>query len=382
MSRTPSSIPPELRERLDEVPARERTELEAVWRLIGVAAPRYGRAAPSSDETSDEMSGEASSGMSSGGPAAPEEAQPVAASQDSVPDVDAAWREVARRTSTTSADRASIEPPDRDGREPRTSRSKRPSQRPVGWTVGVALALLLAVAAGVWGSRTVTVTAPTAAQLTTTLPDGSTVELNSGTTLRYTRNFGAWPWAEADHRRVRLQGEAFFTVAHEDRPFTVETYDARVDVLGTQFNVRSRSEDGASTEVVLADGRVRLSSAAADSASVVLDRPGAAARIGAAESRSGQTAITSTTVDVDRVLAWRRNGFAATGQSLTSVAAEIERRYDVEIDVAPSALQRERTVSLYYSTTTSAETILHDLCLATGLAYRPTSRGFVVYDDA
>ena len=380
MSRTPSSIPPELRERLDEAPAQERTELEAVWRQLDAAAPRYGDPA-------------ASSGTASSGTAAGEETRADAPARDSVPDVDAAWSEVARRTGAPQ-EPASPEPTDRNGRAPRRPRPEGSSRRAVGWTVGVALALLLAVAAGVWSSRTVTVTAPPAVQQTATLPDGSTVELNSGTTLRYLRNFGAWPWAEADRRRVRLQGEAFFKVAHEDLPFTVETYDARVDVLGTQFNVRSRKEDGASTEVVLADGRVRLSLAGAppapgpdadseaDGTSVVLDRPGASARVGAASTRSERDVITSTTVDVDRVLAWRRNGFAVTSQPLASIAAEIERRYDVEVDVSPSALEHRRTVSLYYPKPTSAETILHDLCLATGLAYRPTSRGYEIYDDA
>lgn len=367
MSRTPSSIPPELRERLDEASAHDRTELEAVWHLLDVVAPRYGGAASSSEAPSDE-------------------ARSNSASQDAVPDVDAAWEEVAMRTGAApeerTSPRTSNHEPERESRSPRKPHTERSSRHPVGWTVGVALALLLAVAAGIWGSRTVTITAPPASQQVATLPDGSTVELNSGTTLRYTRNFGAWPWAEADRRRVRLQGEAFFEVAHESRPFTVETYDARVDVLGTQFNVRSRAEDDASTEVVLASGRVRLSLAAADSASVVLDRPGAAGRVDAVGSRSGRVAITSTTVDVDHALAWRHNGFAVTDRPLSSIAAEIERRYDVEVTVAPSARQRERTVSLYYSKSTSAETILHDLCLATGLAYRPTSRGYEIYDDA
>lgn len=59
-------------------------------------------------------------------------------------------------------------------------------------------------------------------------------------------------------RKVRLKGEAFFDVSHDRKhPFVVETYACDVEVLGTKFNVKARSEDG---EFVasLVEGKVRV----------------------------------------------------------------------------------------------------------------------------
>jgi len=57
---------------------------------------------------------------------------------------------------------------------------------------------------------------------------------------------------------VQLKGEAFFDVSHDRKhPFVVETYACDVEVLGTKFNVKARSEDG---EFVasLVEGKVRV----------------------------------------------------------------------------------------------------------------------------
>src|SRR5690606_27565810 len=54
-------------------------------------------------------------------------------------------------------------------------------------------------------------------RMTVTLPDGSVVMLNAGTTLSYPERF-------TKRREVKLAGEAFFEVtSNPERPFTVET---------------------------------------------------------------------------------------------------------------------------------------------------------------
>lgn len=67
-----------------------------------------------------------------------------------------------------------------------------------------------------------------------TLPDGTSVELNSGSTLEYPAVFSK------RERRVRIEGEAMFDVAEGgSRPFYVETFAYDVKVLGTRFNVEA-----------------------------------------------------------------------------------------------------------------------------------------------
>lgn len=83
------------------------------------------------------------------------------------------------------------------------------------------------------------------------LPDGSRVLLNANSRIVWKGT-----WSEVGHRSVTLQGEAFFEVVKtDDMHFEVATPDLTVDVLGTEFNVRSR---GTETNVYLKEGKVRL----------------------------------------------------------------------------------------------------------------------------
>ena len=63
------------------------------------------------------------------------------------------------------------------------------------------------------------------------LPDGSQVYLNRHSQIIYEGQFSP--------RAVHLKGEAFFTVEHNDSPFTVITDFGEIEVLGTEFNVKT-----------------------------------------------------------------------------------------------------------------------------------------------
>lgn len=78
-----------------------------------------------------------------------------------------------------------------------------------------------------------------------TLSDGTSVWLNSQSSLRYPVRF------TGDIREVELEGEAFFEVAgNPDKPFMVRTGDYDVRVTGTAFNIRSYYAGRTSTTLV------------------------------------------------------------------------------------------------------------------------------------
>lgn len=71
-----------------------------------------------------------------------------------------------------------------------------------------------------------------------TLPDGSTVTLNSLSSVSYPRKM------KGKIREVVLEGEAFFNVVKNDRKtFIVKAQEIEVKVLGTQFNVLAYTDD-------------------------------------------------------------------------------------------------------------------------------------------
>ena len=155
---------------------------------------------------------------------------------------------------------------------------------------------------------------------------------------------------------------------------SVRTAAARVEVLGTAFSVRSRADENGGTAVALAEGRLRVTGADAGTTDVTL-RPGQSVTV-APDGRP--TAVRDTSLD--RVLAWRRGGFAVTATPLPALARALERRFGrtVRLDDSVPESARSTPLTLYYARSVRLETILHDVCTARGLTYRATATGFVL----
>ena len=96
----------------------------------------------------------------------------------------------------------------------------------------------------------VTLSVPNGKSTDITLPDGSVAYLHPGARLVFPTAF------IGKERAVVLEGEAYFKVAHDAaHPFVVMAGDIETTVLGTEFNVDSRSGS-----VTLINGSVRVSS--------------------------------------------------------------------------------------------------------------------------
>lgn len=97
-----------------------------------------------------------------------------------------------------------------------------------------------------------TITVPVAQRLNLVLADGTSVWLNSATTLRFPGDF------RGDDRRVEVDGEAYFKVAKDAaRPFTVSTCRGDVVATGTEFNVDAYGA-GKDFSVSLVEGAVHV----------------------------------------------------------------------------------------------------------------------------
>lgn len=84
-----------------------------------------------------------------------------------------------------------------------------------------------------------------------TLPDGSTVWLNSKSTLKLDENFNE------SNRLVSLQGEGYFDVTHSKKPFKVQTSEFEINVLGTAFNVKAYPDE-ITSEATLIRGLITM----------------------------------------------------------------------------------------------------------------------------
>lgn len=258
----------------------------------------------------------------------------------------------------------------------RTDRTpQRRTPRPVwqtlrrGWPV-VAVLLLLCAIGVFWWTQPLERMARPGERLTVTLPDGSQVELNSGSRLRYDRQFGAI-------RSVMLEGEAFFDVVEDARPFTVETFNAQVRVLGTRFAVRAWPEEMESATIVaLESGRVQLAATGRAEQTVVM-APGETRRV---RSELNASPPVLADLSVEEATAWREGELLFKGQFLGVVVEDIERRFDVRIQVQSPELRRQR-VHLSLPGAERAQVVIHDLAEALDLRYRERSNGYELYEE-
>lgn len=96
-----------------------------------------------------------------------------------------------------------------------------------------------------------------AARMTVKLPDGSTVVLDRGAILSYRTSIRG-----AFDRELTLDGRGYFAITRDKmKSFDIHTENADIRVLGTRFSV---SGDGERTQVVLEEGKVRVTSPSKD----------------------------------------------------------------------------------------------------------------------
>lgn len=153
-----------------------------------------------------------------------------------------------------------------------------------------------------------------------TLPDGSHVQLNGNSSVRY-----ASGWNEDDDREIWISGEGFFDVTHtaNHQPFIVHTGEAvDVRVLGTRFNVKVRREK---TEVMLEEGRVRLQMSSDAENDTLTMKPGDLVTLMKDERRK-------ETVVASRYASWKDNKLYFSETPLSEVAKILEDTYGFKVE--------------------------------------------------
>ncbi|MFZ5942402.1 MAG: FecR family protein [Bacteroidota bacterium] len=156
------------------------------------------------------------------------------------------------------------------------------------------------------------------------LPDGSTVWLNSGSSLVYPERFGNGT------RTVQLSGEAYFEVSSDkDHPFLVNTGHFTVKATGTRFNVMAYG-DCPSPSVTLVEGKVAVWSDRAgnrqDEAAVL--RPNQHLDM---DRNTGRFSISAG--DSYKYIAWKDGKLVFRDDPLSEVARRISLQYNVEIEI-------------------------------------------------
>ena len=190
-----------------------------------------------------------------------------------------------------------------------------------------------------------------------TLPDGTTVNLNSGSKLTYSSDYGK------TLRDVNFSGEGYFKVAKQKtKPFIVHTSNANIKALGTEFNVKAYPDENI-IETILVEGSVIINdNNTSKSANVlgskgVILKPGEKLQIFKNEinqnykldnnlqnNNSNSTLIDNKPFVVKKVAdsnietSWKEKRWIIVGTDLSSLALSLSRKYNVNVKLVDSDL--------------------------------------------
>ena len=160
------------------------------------------------------------------------------------------------------------------------------------------------------------------------LPDGSTVWLNTGSTLRYPTSYGK------TKRDIYLSGEGYFSVIHQSgKPFTVHTALANITALGTMFNVKAYPDENVE-EMIVINGELAVENGeSANAFDRTILKPGQKLSVTLSE-RQLSLAITSIDPNMaEAEVSWKDDTLRFDSEPLQTVAIKLERRYNVHITV-------------------------------------------------
>lgn len=197
-----------------------------------------------------------------------------------------------------------------------------------------------------------------------TLPDGSIVHLNSGSKLKYYNPF------KEDSRSVELKGEAFFSVSKNETPFIIQTDNAEIKVLGTEFNVWTMASK---TKVIVKNGKVELSSKSKKHPKVTLTENELSSVV------DDNPPVSPQQVDSEYLIGWLNSKFVFEQTPLSEIEYELERHYDISLLLKDESL---KTLTLTGSfENENSDSVLTMICLALDINYSKEGNEYIIYKN-
>lgn len=151
-----------------------------------------------------------------------------------------------------------------------------------------------------------------------TLSDGTKVWLNANTKLYAPSEF------KGKKREIKVEGEIYVEAFHDARhPFVVHTNDAQVEVLGTKFSVKAKSESHYNN-VILVSGSVAVNEKESGNKTVLVPNQ---------KLEMSGNELTVRNVDAHSMISWTQGVYTYDNESLETILRQLAEYYDVKIQI-------------------------------------------------
>jgi transmembrane sensor len=161
------------------------------------------------------------------------------------------------------------------------------------------------------------------------LSDGTSVWLNSGSSIKYPDRF------IGNNRTVILKGEAYFEVESDlKKPFIVETSSLSVKATGTKFNVSGYDSDN-EAEVTLVSGKVEVD-LTDDKKNIKSSKLNINQHF-TFNKTNGTTSISDE--DTYKYISWKDGKLVFRNEPLSQVVKKISQVFNVDIEIKGKEIQ-------------------------------------------
>lgn len=168
---------------------------------------------------------------------------------------------------------------------------------------------------------------PNGQRVSLTLSDGTKVWLNSLSKFTYPAHFSS------KNRSVKLEGEGFFEVTHNEKaPFIVHIDQLQVKVLGTKFNMKAYNDEPSSISLV--EGKVEI--ATNDNEYKVVLNPNEQANY---SKKDGLKVDKS--VNLANIRSWTTGLSSYINEPLEEIVKGLEEKFYVHITIKDQSLNSE-----------------------------------------
>lgn len=183
---------------------------------------------------------------------------------------------------------------------------------------------------------TLEIIAPVGSRAIVELSDGTKVNLNYGSRIKYPRIF------VGKEREIYLEGEGYFDVApNPKKPFVVKTGKINVKALGTEFNVQAYADNNL-ISTTLVEGKVvvekLLTNEKIQQLGIMVPGQHVVYDLKTDKAHSVKGAI-------DRYIAWKDGKLVFDNTPISEVAQTLSRMFNVDIEVDDAVKEYTYTVT-------------------------------------
>lgn len=201
-----------------------------------------------------------------------------------------------------------------------------------------------------------------------TLSDGTTVFLNSGSSVYVSSRFGQ------QNRTVKLSGEAFFQVHHDKtKPFIIHTGKLATTVLGTSFDINAYPEDDL-VKITVATGRVKVNGTGKNGKTDLLTQD-LSHNQALVYNKIRNTHLIKAS-SADSISSWRSNHLIFENATNAEIARTLSRWYGIEVVLDADGSDHKRYTLSFHNE--KADKVLGVLSALTGMSYTMQGKKVII----